>query len=232
MATQTLSHPLPFLTRRNEERGPCAAQQRKDTAMFVLWTVAHTFGVAPRSQGCPNAHTSGPWSSASPGVLGVVLPGDVPHKTQLGLPRHSQLPPASTAAAEVQGKAAKKLLRPAKAVGEASPAFGLTSLSSDLNQPTAVFAAGRTGHSSLQGSCMDPHAPSAAVAAWRPGRRLSAPPSAQLPRAGEGLRVCCSKRGCTGSRKGPLASSPSPCRPLAFTPSCQANVSGKSCITD
>lgn len=63
--------------------------------MFALWPVAHTFGVTLCSQGCPNAYTSGPWGSTSPGAPGVILPGDIPH-AQLWLPRDipsSRLPP-------------------------------------------------------------------------------------------------------------------------------------------
>lgn len=48
---------------------------------------------------------------------------------------------------------------------------------------------------------LDPHTLSAAVAAQRPGRCLSAPRLAYLPWAGEGLHVCCSKRDLHGLPK-------------------------------
>lgn len=59
------------------------------------------------------------------------------------------------------------------------------------------------------------------------------PRSAQLPWAGEGLHVCYSKRGLHGvPERATHILLLSPCWALAFTPSCQANISGKSCVTD
>lgn len=45
--------------------------------------------------------------------------------------------------------------------------------------------------------------------------------------------MCAAAKGiCMDSQKGTVTSSPSPCQTLAFTPSHQANIPGKSCITN